>query len=100
MGPSLTFVTYYLVWKPWSQRGVTLFWGLLELGRDTGLLADFVGRDSIKLFVTLDRNHLGAICIDGMVAAFSQQVEAIFFQISGELTPFNRHVELLPAVVQ
>ena len=72
----------------------------LKLGRDTGLLADFVGRDPIELFVALDRNYLDAICIDGMVAAFSQQVEAIFFQISGEVTSFNRHVELLPAVVR
>ena len=64
------------------------------------MLADFVGRDPIDLFVALDRNYLDAICIDGMVAAFSQQVEAIFFQISGEVTSFNRHVELLPAVVR
>jgi hypothetical protein len=49
---------------------------------DSGLLTDFVGSDSINLFVTFDRNNLGAVCVNGMIAAFPEQVKAIFHQMS------------------
>jgi hypothetical protein len=45
---------------------------------DSGLLTDFVGSDSINLFVTFDRNNLGAVCVNGMIAAFPEQMKAIF----------------------
>ena len=74
--------------------------GLLKLGGDAGLLADFVGSDSIYLFVTFDRYYLGAVRINGVVAAFPEQVKVVFHQISDKVTSFDRHVELLPAVVR
>lgn len=71
-----------------------------EFRQDTGLLADFIGRDAIKLLVSFYRNNLGAVCKYGVVGPFSQQAEAAFCQVSNEITPFDRHAELLSAAAR
>jgi len=53
------------------------------------LLADFIGRDAIKLLVSFYWNNLGAVCKYGMVGTFSQQAEAAFCQVPNEITPFD-----------
>ena len=60
-----------------------------EFRQDTGLLADFIGRDAIKLLMPFYRNNLGAVCKYGMVGTFSQQAEAAFCQVPNEITPFD-----------
>ena len=67
---------------------------------DTGLLADLVGRNPIKLFVAFDRNYFGTIGVNGMVCTFSPQIETILLQISNKFTSLDRHVEPLWAVAQ
>jgi hypothetical protein len=42
---------------------------ILKVRPDTGLFADFVGRNSVKLLVAFDRNYFGVICIDGVISA-------------------------------
>jgi hypothetical protein len=74
--------------------------GLFEFGRDTGLLADLVGSYSINPLVPFDGNDLGAVCVYGMVTALPEQMEAAFRQVSNEVTPFDRHAELLSAVAR
>lgn len=72
--------------------------GRSELGLDPSLLADFVGGNPIELFVALDGNYFGTIGVDGVVSAFSQQIEMILLQMSDEITSLDRHVESLWAV--
>lgn len=73
---------------------------LFELGREASLLADFVSRDSVKLPVAFDRNDLDVIGVNGMVAAFPEEMEAVFFQIASEITSLDRHAEPLQAVAR
>ena len=63
-----------------------------EFGLDTGLLADLVGSNPIKLFVAFDGNYFGAICVDRVVGTFSQQIETLLLQVSNEITSLDRHV--------
>ena len=72
------------------------FWSEFRL--DASLLADFVGGNPIKLFVAFDGNYFGTICVDGVVGAFSQQIEIILLQVSNEITSLDRHVQPLWAV--
>jgi hypothetical protein len=60
-----------------------------EFRQDTGLLADFIGRDAIKLLMAFYWNNLGAVCEYGMVGTFSPQAEAAFCQVPNEFTPFD-----------
>ena len=60
---------------------------LFEFRMDSGLLTDFVSSDSINLFVTFDRNNFGTVCVNGMIAAFPEQVNAIFHQMSDGVRP-------------
>jgi len=46
------------------------------------------------------RNHLGAIRIDEVVAAFSEEIETIFFEVANEITSFDRHDRSRQAAVQ
>jgi hypothetical protein len=62
---------------------------LFELGRDTRLLADFVSRDPIKLFVAFDRDYLDVIGVDGVVAALPEQAEAVLLQIPDKVTSLD-----------
>ena len=71
-----------------------------EFRLDTGLLADLVGRNPIKLFVAFDRNYFGTVGVNGVVCTFSQQIETILLQISNKFTSLDRHVEPLRAVAQ
>ena len=34
---------------------------------------------------------MGVVGLDGRVAAFPEQVEAVFFQVADEITPFDGH---------
>lgn len=60
-----------------------------ELGREAGLLADFVRRDPIKLFVAFDRDYLDVIGVDGVVAALPEQAEAVLLQIPDKVTSLD-----------
>jgi hypothetical protein len=60
-----------------------------EFRHDTGLLADFIGRDAIKLLVPSHRKYLGAVCKYGMVGTFPQQAEAALCQVPNDITPFD-----------
>jgi hypothetical protein len=60
-----------------------------EFRQNTGLLADFIGRDAIKLLVPFYWNNFGAICEYGMAGTFSQHAEAAFRQVPDEITPFD-----------
>ena len=71
-----------------------------EFRLDTGLLADLVGGNPVKLLVAFDRNYFGAVCINGVVCTFSQQIETILLQISNKFKSLDRHVEPLWAVAQ
>jgi len=73
---------------------------LFELGRDTCLLADLVGGYSINFGVPFDWNHLGAVCVYGIVTSLPQEMEAAFRQVPNEVTPFYRHAGLLLAVAR
>jgi hypothetical protein len=53
--------------------------GLLKFWFQTGLLADFIGSDSVKLFVPFGRNHLITVCVNSVFSTFSQKAEAVFF---------------------
>jgi len=41
----------------------------LELGLNTGLLAEFVGGDPVELFVTLDGNDLVTVGVNGVIGS-------------------------------
>ncbi len=71
-----------------------------KLGLDAGLFAEFIGGNSIHLFVSLDRNNLRSIRVNGMVGTFSEQIETMLFQVSNKITSFNRHAQHPCAVVQ
>ena len=73
---------------------------LSEPGRDAGLLADFVGRDSIELPVAFDRDHPDAVGVDGVVCTLPEEMEAIFFQMTSEITSLDGHVGPLRAVAR
>lgn len=45
------------------------------------LFADFISCYSIKLLVPFDRNYLFIVCVYGVLAAFSQKVKTVLFQI-------------------
>ena len=57
------------------------------------MLAYFVGGNPVKLFVAFDGYYFGSICVEGVVGAFSQQIEIILLQVSDEITSLDRHVE-------
>ena len=65
-----------------------------------GLLTELVRCDPIKLAMPLDRNGVDAIGVDGLVAAFAQQVEAVGLEGADAVTPFDRHDRALRAVAQ
>jgi len=65
---------------------------LLELWFQASLFADFVRSDSIKKSVPFNWNSLYVICIYGMILPFAQQIKSTLFQISDQITSFNRHV--------
>ncbi len=43
---------------------------------------------------------LWTVCVNRMLTTFPQQIEAIFFEVSYQITTLYRHLMLLPAVVQ
>ena len=57
------------------------------------MLADLIGRNSVELPVAFDRDDLDIIDVDGMITAFPEQPEAVFLQMSNEITSFDRHVQ-------
>ena len=73
---------------------------LSECAWEARLLADFVSRNSVKLFVAFDRDYLGAICGNGVIAALPEHVEAIVFQIPDEVTSLDRRHQPLQATVR
>ena len=56
---------------------------------DSGLLADLVCRDPIKMFVAFDRNYLRAVCINGVVGTFPEEIEAVLFKVSNQVTTLD-----------
>ena len=58
---------------------------------NTCLLAQLVRCDSIKLPMSLDRDRLVSVCIDGMIDTFAQQVETVYLEVACEVTPLHRH---------
>ena len=68
---------------------------LFELGREARLLADFVSRDPVKLSMTLDRDYLDVIGVDGVVGALPEQAEAVLLQMTDKITSLDRHAESL-----
>ena len=66
-----------------------LFAMRLEFGGKAGLLAELVCGNPIKLPMSLYGNHLGAVCIYGVIATFSKQIEPIFLKIPDQVTTLD-----------
>jgi len=64
---------------------------MLKFRGQSSLFADFIGGDAVKLSVSLDRNDLYAVGINGVITAFPDYLETVFFQISDKVTPFDGH---------
>ena len=64
---------------------------LFEFWRNTCLLANLVGGDSINFCVPFDRNDLDAVCVYGVVTSLAQEAKAAFRQVPNKVTPFDRH---------
>jgi len=56
---------------------------------DTSLLADLIGSNSVNFLVSFHWNDLGAICVNGMITAFPEQMKAVVRQVPNEVTPFD-----------
>ena len=64
------------------------------------LFAYLICGDPIKLFVSLYRNYFRVICINGMVATFTQQIKTVLLQVPNEIPSLNRHIIPLPLIVR
>ena len=62
----------------------------LKFGGESGLLAQFIGDYSIKRAMSLDGYHFDAICIDGVLAAFSQEIKPVCLEILHQFSTLNR----------
>ena len=71
-----------------------------ELCLDAGLFAEFVGGNSIDLFVSFDWNDLRSIRVNGMIGTLSEEIETMLFQVSNKITSFDRHAQHPCSVVQ
>jgi hypothetical protein len=56
-----------------------------KLGSKTCLLTKLICCDAVELPMSLDRNNLGSVCINGVVRAFTKQVETPFFEIANQI---------------
>jgi len=61
----------------------------LEFGGKAGLLAELICGNPIKLPVSLYGNHLSAVCIYGVIATFSKQMEPVFLKIPHQVTALH-----------
>ena len=66
----------------------------------SGLFANFVGRNSVEDSMSLNRNGFYIICVYRMICPLTQKPKAIFFKVSYQITPLDRHPEPLLEVVQ
>jgi hypothetical protein len=71
-----------------------------EFGFDICLFAEFVGGDSVELFVAFDWYYFCAIGENGMIRTFSEEVKTMLLQVSNEITSFDRHGQSQWAVAQ
>jgi hypothetical protein len=67
----------------WVSRVTLKFW------LDASLFAKFVGGDPVESVMAFDRECFFAVAIDRMPAAFSDEGEAIGFEVFDEITPFD-----------
>ena len=63
----------------------------LEWFADSGLFAQLIGRNSVKLVVPLHWNHLLAIGIHTVVSAFANQPKSICFKQTYNVFALDRH---------
>jgi len=63
----------------------------LEYRRNSSLLAQLIGRDSIKRPVPFHRDDLISICVDGMLCALSQEPESMLLEVANQVSTPNRH---------
>lgn len=64
---------------------------LLELGRQTSLFTQFVGRDPVQPTVPFYWNYFDAVCENCMVGALAKEPKTAVFQVSDKITPIDRH---------
>ena len=66
----------------------------------SGLFTNFVGRNSVEDSMSLDRNGFYIICVYRMICPLTQKSKFIFFKVSYQITPLDRHPEPLLEVAQ
>ena len=71
-----------------------------KLWLKSSLFANFVSRNSVEDSMSLDRNSFHIICVYRMICTFTQKPKTIFFKVSYQITPLDRHPEPLLEVAQ
>ena len=71
-----------------------------ELRFQPRLFAQLVCCNAIKYAVTLYRNSLLFVRVNGMAAALAEKIKTMFYKIFNKITSFNRHYQFQPLPAQ
>ena len=53
------------------------------------MLAELVCRDAVELLMPFDRDNLGSVRVNGMVRAFTEQIEAMLLEIANKINALD-----------